>query len=810
MIKNYFKIAFRNLARHRAFTILNVLGLSVGVAASLLLFMVVRYELSFDKFHADSDRIYRLVRSQVYPSGQEDLSTGNPLPVAAALKADIPQFEKIVPVFGTLDPQVTVLGTDPASTDVSTKFIERNEGLMVDPEFFELFNYTWLIGSPEVLAQPNVVVLSRKYAEKYFQDYQKAVGQYVKINNLTTMRVGGVLENAPVTTDFPLNLVLSYESKRARPELFGFGKFDDWGSTSSSDQIFVLLPESFSVASANTLLEKFSRKHYNKRKDNDIKTHSLSPLADVHHDDRLSNYKDKVVPRQRIWNIATVGALLLLMACINFINIYSALASKRAKEVGVRKVLGSQKSQLVAQFLTETFLVVLFSMVVGCMIAYSALPLLEKIFSVPADPALYFTPELGLYLLGFLAVITVLSGMYPALILSSFSPLDIFRKKLAGRWMGGLSVRQCLIVFQFATALVLIIGTVINLRQMEYVSQLDLGFVKEGVYNFTMDTEYRPRYQTFRNEVRQIPGVNSVTFSSDQPSSGNDWQSNFGFTNLSEDEDFSISMKMADGDYFATYGLQFLAGGPYAVDDTLTKFVVNETLLKKLGIKDPEFVIGKNLRMGSWEPSPIVGVVKNFHTSSAKEAIDPILITSVEKFYWSGGVKIQSSNLPQTVAKVKAAFEKVFPEVPFDGNFYEESIENYYQAERQMGLLYRVFASLTVFIACLGLFGLAAFTAEQRTKEIGVRKVLGASVVSITTLLSRDFLKLVLVSIVIATPVAWYLMQNWMEDFQYRIGIEWWVFVLAAGLALVVAFLTVSFQAIKAALVNPVKSLRSE
>ncbi len=227
--------------------------------------------------------------------------------------------------------------------------------------------------------------------------------------------------------------------------------------------------------------------------------------------------------------------------------------------------------------------------------------------------------------------------------------------------MGGLSVRQSLIVFQFATALVLIIGTVINLRQMEYVSELDLGFVKEGVYNFTMDTEYRPRYQTFRNEVLQIPGVNSVTFSSDQPSSGNDWQSNFGFTNLSEDEDFSVSMKMADGDYFATYGLQFLAGGAYTVGDTLTKFVVNETLLKKLGIKDPESVIGKNLRMGGWEPAPIVGVVKNFHTSSAKEAIDPILITSVEKFYWSGSAKIQSNNLPQTVGKVKAAFEKVFP-----------------------------------------------------------------------------------------------------------------------------------------------------
>ncbi|HEV7347734.1 ABC transporter permease [Telluribacter sp.] len=810
MIRNYFKIALRNLSRHRGFTILNVLGLSVGVAASLLLFMVVRYELSFDKFHTDYDRIYRVVRKQVYASGQESLSPGNPLPAIAALKTDIPQFEKVVPVFGTFDPQVTVLGSDPNSADVSTKFIEDDEGLLVGPEFFEMFDYKWLVGSPQVLAQPNVVVLSRKYAGKYFKEYQKAVGQYLKINNLITMRVAGVLEDAPATTDFPLNLVLSYESKRAKPELFGFGQFDSWGSTSSNDQIFVLLPEKVTVATANTLLEKFSRKHYDKRKDNDIKTHLLSPLADVHHDERLDNYKNKVVPRQRIWNIATVGALLLLMACINFINIYSALASRRAKEVGVRKVLGSHKSQLVAQFLTETFLVVAFSMVVGIVAAYSALPLLEKIFNVPANPALYFTPELGLALVGFLLVITLLSGVYPSLILSSFSPLDIFRKHISKSWMGGLSVRQSLIVFQFATALVLIIGTVINLRQMEYLSKLDLGFVKEGVYNFTMDTEYRQRYQSLRNEVVQIPGVSSVSFSSDQPSSGNKWQSNFAFTKISEDEDFSISMKMADGDYFATYGLQFLAGGPYAASDTLRKFVVNETLLKKLGIKDPGSVIGKEMRVGNWKPAPIVGVVKNFHTSSAKEDIDPILITTDEKFYWAGGIKIQSKNLSQTVDQVKATYEKVFPEVPFNGTFYEESIQNYYRAETQMGLLYRTFAGLTVFIACLGLFGLAAFTAEQRTKEIGVRKVLGASVPSLVTLLSNDFLKLVVIAIVIATPVAWYLMQAWMEDFKYQVGIEWWVFVVAALLALTVAFLTVSFQAVKAALVNPVKSLKTE
>ncbi len=810
MLRNNLKIAYRNLVRHRGFTILNTLGLSVGVAAALLLFMVVRYEMSFDTFHTNYDRIYRVVRERVNPDGGGEYSPGNPLPVAAALKTDIPQFVMIVPVFGTLDPQVTVLGADPNSNDLSSKFIEDNQGLMVDPEFFEMFDYQWLVGSPVVLAQPNTVVLSRKYAEKYFQDYQQAVGKYLGINNTTTMQVGGVLEDAPQNTDFPLNLVISYESKRAQPKLFGFGEFGSWGSTSSNDQIFVLLPNYFTVASADALLEKFSRKHYDARKENDKKTHSLSALSDLHHNVELDNYRDRAVPHERIRNIAIVGILILLMACINFINIYSALATKRAKEVGVRKVLGSQKGQLIAQFMTETFLVVLGSVVVGVMLAYAALPILEAMFDVPTDPSLYFTPQLGLWLLGGLLLLTLLAGGYPALILSSYSPLEVFRKKVSRGWSGGLTLRQSLIVFQFAAALVLIIGTVINLRQMEYIGQLDLGFVKEGVYNINMDTEYTSRNQTLRQELLRMPEVSAVTFASDPPSSGNDWNSNFGFTNLSEDEKFDVSMKLADGDYFKTYDIEFLAGGPFATGDTNTKFVVNERLLKKLGIKDPDSVIGHELRMGGQEPAPIVGVIKDFHTKSAREDIAPILLTQIDRYYWSGAFKLESKNLAQTVAKVEAVYEKIFPEVPFIGKFYEENIENFYQAERQMGLLYRVFAGLTVFIGCLGLFGLSAFAAEQRTQEIGVRKVLGASVGGITALLSKDFLKLVAIAIVIASPIAWYFMSAWMAEFKYQIGIEWWVFVLAAVLALLVAFLTVSFQAVKAALMNPVKSLRSE
>ena len=810
MFSNYLKIAWRNLLRHRGFTLLNVLGLSVSVAAALLLFMAVRYQLSFDTFHADYDRIYRVVRKQVYANGNEEFSPGNPLPVEAALKTDISQFETVVPVFGTLDPYVTVLGSKPDASSFGTKFLEEDEGLLVGPEFFQLFNFRWLVGQPNVLAQPNVVVLSETFAKKYFSDAQQAVGKFLRINNLVTMRVAGVLADPPKNTDLPLNLVISYASKRAKPEWFGAGTFDNWNNATSNDQIFVRLPPNFSEISANGILEKFSRKHYDERKDNVKKTHFLSPLTDFHHDERFDvlSAKTVLIPRQSIWNMATVGVLILLMACINFVNISSALATQRAKEVGVRKVLGSYKSQLVAQFLSETFLVLLAALSIGVGVAYVALPLLGQLFDIPTDASLYFRPGLVLMFLGLLGLLTLVSGLYPALILSSFSPLAAFRQNVASGWLRGLSLRQSLIVIQFTAALVLIISTVVNLRQMNYLSRLNLGFEKEGVYNFGMGIEYRARNTTLRNELLRIPGISTVAFSSDVPSSTNKWTSNFAFTNLSKNEGFVASLKMADGDYFNTFGIKFLAGASYAPGDTVRKFVVNETMLKKLGVQNPQVVIGRNLRLFD-KLSPIVGVVKDFHTNSAREGIQPILMMAGGP-YFSGSVKMRTASLPRTVEQIKATYAKVFQEVTFSGQFYDESLEKYYKADRQMGLLYCVFAGLTIFIACLGLFGLTAFTAEQRTKEIGVRKVLGASVGSIVMLLSKDFLKLVLIAIVIASPLAWWAMTRWLRDFAHKIDIEWWVFALAGSLAVGIALLTVSFQSIRAALMNPVKSLRSE
>ncbi|GAB3758324.1 ABC transporter permease [Spirosoma pomorum] len=814
MFTNYLKIAWRNLLRHRHFTLLNILGLSVGVAAALLLFMAVRYEFSFDTFHPDGDRIYRIARKQVYSNGNEDYTVGYPLPVAAALKTDIPQFETVVPIFATLRPQVTVLGRTPAIRNNAAKFLEEREGFLAGPEFFQLFNFPWRIGTPASLARPNVVALTESYARKYFGSSKQAMGQYLRINNRFTMEVVGVLADLPKNTSFPLNLVISYETKRHDfTGAFGMTSFDDWGSSSSNDQLFVRLSRDVSMAQADALLATFSRRHYDRLNSSDKKTHFLNPLAELHHDARFDGFAPNTVPvpRQRLWNMVAVGALILLMACINFINISSALATKRAKEVGVRKVLGSHKSQLVTQFLVETVLMVVAAIGIGVALAYTALPLLGSLFGLPTDSNLYFGPELALGLLALLVVLTALAGLYPALVLSSFSPLVAFRNRVVSGWGRGLSLRQGLIVVQFTAALVLLIGTVINLQQMNFLSRMDLGFAKDGIFYFKMDREYGNRNPILRNELLRIPGVSNVTFFSDLPSSDVRFQSSFAFSDMAKDEDFPVSIKMVDGDYIKTYGIQLVAGTSYPTNDTITKFLVNETLLKKLNVRNPASVIGRRLRVGQERSAEIVGVVKDFQTNSARDGgVQPLVLLPDRNFFYGGSVKLRSPNLVRTVEQIKATYARTFPEVAFWGKFYNDELNTYYITEQQMGLLYRVFAGLILFIACLGLFGLAAFSAEARTKEIGVRKVLGASVSSIVTLLSKDFLKLVFIAIVIASPIAWYITNRWLQDFAYRIAISWWVFALAGLLAVGIALLTVGLQSIRAALVNPVKSLRSE
>jgi putative ABC transport system permease protein len=810
MIKNYFKIAWRNLVKNKIYSTINIVGLAMGIAASILLFAIIHFELSFDTFHEKSARTYRVVREIKTNDGNIDFTSGISLAMIDALKNEIPQFEKVVPVCGALEPQITVLGKDPNSDSNASKYSEEDQGICAGPDFFEVFDFKWLIGTPSVLSEPNVVVLSKKYAEKYFGKYEDAVGQYLKYNNNTVMKVVGILDEIPLNTDLPANIVFSYESKRKNPSNFGFGSFDNWGSTSSMDNIFVLMPENFTEQQANAQLDVFTKKHWDPKKENDTKKHSVTSIANMHYDDRYDNYSDRTVSKKKIAGIGLVGLLVILMACINFINISTAIATKRAKEVGVRKTMGSENTQLIKQFMTETMVLVGFAIMTGLLLAKLCLPLLTSLFDYPAEAQPFSEPLLWVFIIGIFLAINILSGIYPSLVLSSFTPLDAFRQKVKVGFTKGISLRQGLIVFQFSIALIMMFGTLVNFEQMRFIENMDTGYKKEGVYTFAMDTEYKNRYEILKSKLKEIPEVESVSFSNDEPSSQNNWQSNFAYDNAAKDADFNVNMKFADSDFFETYGLKIVAGSSYSSTDTLKKFVVNETLLKKLGVKNPESAIGKNIRVGGWDPLPIVAVVKDYQVGSAKDEIAPVLTSIAPKFYWKGGVKLSSNNLSATVEKVEKVYNEVFPEVVFTGSFYEDTLNNFYQEEQQLGLLYRIASILAIFISCLGIFGLATFVAEQRIKEIGIRKVLGATMLNITGLLSKDFIKLVAISMVIAFPVAYYFMDGWLQDFKFRTNIQWWYFVVVGILALVITLISVSYQSTKAALMNPVKSLKTE
>ncbi|TWR31368.1 FtsX-like permease family protein [Mucilaginibacter pallidiroseus] len=807
MIKNYFKIAWRNILRHKGYSIINISGLSVGIAACLLIFVVLKYELSYNTFNKNYKSIYHLVTQQ----NQEDGINYNPgvsIPALKALRVDFPniQFAALNSSYGS---QVTVPGPDAGNAADDKKFIEPLGVLYLEPEMFDIFDATWLSGNKNVLSQPNMVVLDQATAIKYFGDWQKANGKSIKLDNQLNMRVAGVIANQPENSDMPMKVLISYITTKQLPD---FVSADNWGSIGSNHQIFLKLPNNISQATFDKQLVAFTKKHVDNQ-ERTLRTHFAQPLSELHFDKRVGNtLGDHLTSKATLRTLTFIAILIIIMASINFINLSTAQSVGRSKEVGIRKVLGSSRGQLIAQTIGETTLIVLFSVVIAAVVAKIALPYLKNIASVPDDISL-FTPVTILFLAITMLVVILLSGIYPALVVSGFKPVLAIKNKITAASIGGIPLRRALVVAQFAIAQLLIIGTIVAVNQMNFVNEADLGFNKEAVMIIPgyADSVSLSKLQPFKQQLLQNPEVRSVSFSSDAPSSDNNWGTNFYYNNSNEELTFNTFLKYGDNDYFKTYGLQFLAGKGYDQSDTVRQAVVNETLIHKLGIQKPQDAIGKNIKLGGrgmWVP--ITGVVKDFKTNSLRDAVKPIIISSRKKFFSQVAVKINTKHLSKTAHDIQELWEATYPEYAYSGYFFDENIAKFYQQENQMALVYKIFAAIAIFISCLGLYGLVSFMAVQRTKEVGVRKVLGASVTSIVFLFSKEFMILIAISFVIAMPTAWYMMSEWLQNFAYRISLGAGVFVLAIASSLLIAWLTVGYKAVRAALVNPVKSLRSE
>ncbi|HEX6193778.1 MAG TPA: ABC transporter permease, partial [Chitinophagaceae bacterium] len=727
MIYNYLKTAWRNLLRNKSYMLINVLGLTVGIAACLLIFMVVRFETSFDNFHPKRNNVYRVVSEFETEDGVSH-SPGAPFPVIPALRIDFPQMKQVAGIMQSINDQVTI-PTDDATPQ--KKFLESF--YFAEPQFFSLFNFPWLAGDPKTsLTDPGNVVITRKLAEKYFTDWKSAMGKTIIRNNKEVYKISGILENVPANTDFPLTHVASYSSIKntnvAR-------NLNDWISTFSGSYAFVEMPDNYSVEQFNKDLRNFVKKHkpVEYQKDKLI----AQPLTAIHFDDEFGTYGGHTFSKSLITALILIGIFLLVIACVNFINLATAQAVNRAKEVGVRKVLGSNRQQLAFQFLSETGLITFIALLIAIIVAMVTLPFLNKLLETSMTFSFVKEPALIVFLLATGLVVTLLSGLYPAFVISGYNPINALKSKVAARSGSGITLRRGLVILQFTIAHILIIGMIIVVSQMRFFKNATLGFDKASIINVPLpnDSISKLAFTPLHNQLKQNPNILHASFSFASPSADGNWQSDFRYDHSAKNLNWTANLKWADTGYFATYNLKFVAGRPYYHSDTVREFVINETLMRKLGVRDPQQAIGKELNF--WDGSmvgPIVGVVRDFNSYSLREPMAPVVLGTFRDVYQTINIKIKPGKDKETLAFVEQHWNKAFPDYVYEHRFLDETIAGFYRQENQLSILYRIFAGIAIFISCLGLYGLVSFMAAQRTREVGIRKVLGASIGNIVYL----------------------------------------------------------------------------
>ncbi len=797
MFRNYFRIASRNVYRNKVYSLINVLGLALGIASAILIFTLVKYHLSFDTFHSKASRIYRVTTE----SHREEISYsgGVPQPLGKAFRNDYTFAERVARVFRSPDRLVSL----PYSKD-NLKFQEREGLAYAEPEFFDILDFPLIQGDKNtVLTEPNTAVLTERIAKKYFGS-KDPVGQIIRIDNKWDFRITGVLLDLPVNTDRRQEIYLSYSN--LKDESAWFASDDSWRSINGDMHCFILLKPNALPSGVDKALPELSKKYYNEH-DAKIYRFKLQHLSDIHFNPDLGGY----VAKKNLWSLSLIGLFLIITACVNFINLATAQALGRSKEIGVRKVLGSGRKQLFWQFMAETALITMLALVSAFALAQVAVPYVNQLFGIQLRINIFQDVYLLTFLPILLLVVILLSGSYPGLILAGFQPVLALKGKLSQKHVGGFSLRRALVVTQFAISQLLIIGTIVIANQMRYSSQADMGFRKDAIVMFPVPKKEKSTISTLNSEISRIAGVEKVTFCSHAPVSPDFVNVIVRFDSRTEYEDFDVSVKVGNDQYVSTFDLQVIAGRNLHPSDSVREFLLNETAVKKLGVRSTNDVIGKRMWIGlnDWE-GVIVGVVKDFHNKSFHQTIDPLCITTSNDWYFNCAVKINPANLSPTVEAIEMIWKRTFPDHVYEYDFLDEQIARFYELDNMILRLIQAFAGISIIICCLGLYGLVSFMAVHKTKEVGVRKVLGASLQSILWLFGKEFTRLLILAFVIAAPLAWWVMSNWLENFTYRIEIRTGIFVLAISATFLLAMITVGYQSLKAALANPVDSLRNE
>ncbi len=818
MLSNYLKLAFRNLWRNRLFTALNVLGLSIGLAACWMIFQLVSYEFSFDADQPNRDRIYKVVSDFTF-DGKESGNAGAPKPLAEAIRKQMGGVETVA---GLYDQWIMSLKV-PQPSGKSLDFTDIEQVQATTTDYFKLVPYRWLAGSPaKALAQPNEAVLTYSRAEKYFPGLtpEQMLGKTILYRDTVAIEVTGVVADLERATSFTGQEFLSLSTFQKGENAKAYT--EAWGGVNSSDQIYLLLGEKTDVAklskNINALSQKNSQEAMKNWGANFTRKHSLLPLAEVHF---APNYAGRLrtVNKNILLALMGLAIFLLALAVINYVNLTTAQVPQRAREIGIRKTLGSSRSRLIGHFLGETFMVT----VLACGLAFIWTVMFRTSFGDLFPKELDLYPNIAqtlLFMMLLVVLVSALAGWYPSLLITRFQPTQVLRGQVSlkiGR--NNFSLRKSLIVFQFVIAQAFVIGAIIMNQQMRYTMEKDLGFDREAVltfqvpYRLLQSEAYGEKQFALKDELKRLPEVAAVSLGN-PPFNQNYSSGGIIYKGAQKEIELNVYRKYVDTDLLDTYNMKLLAGRNLQPSDTVREYVINETAMREFGFKTPQEAIGKFVtEQNNHVLIPIVGVVEDFHTATFTQKIDPLAMMTQKDGTGSFNVKLASnkpSDWQSGIRKMEELWKSTYPDAPFDYKFYDDMIAQYYESERTMTQIINLSTGIAILISCLGLFGLATLTAFQRTKEIGVRKVLGASIAGIVGMLSRDFVLLVLVALVIASPIAWYFMNQWLADFAYHVDISWWVFALAGLTAVTIALMTVGYQSVKAALMNPVESLRSE
>ncbi|PWK77366.1 ABC-type antimicrobial peptide transport system permease subunit [Mucilaginibacter oryzae] len=822
MFKNYFKIALRNFWRHKFFTFINVIGLSIGISSALVIYLIVHYDFTFNQNFDDSDRIYRVVSNYTF-SGEEAHNRGVSGPVPEAVRNNISGVELTAPFFVLSEPNVLV----PGKGGVPVKFKLQDNVILADGRYFGMFKYNWLAGSAKTaLNAPNQTVLTADQAKKYFPQlsYSQMIGRVVTYDTLN-VAVTGIVEPLKGNTDFKFHDFISYVTAKNNKTLADELGFTNWGGTTSSSILFVKLSANATKEGFEKQLNELLKKNNPPKPENkgNTRNFTLQPLSDLHFNSTYGTF-DSGSPANKttLYGLSAIAAFLLLLGCINFVNLTTAQATQRAKEIGVRKTMGSSRMQLINQFLSETFLVTLLAVIISVALAPVILKLFKDFIAAGIQFDLLHHPSLFIFLLLLTVVVSLLSGFYPAVLLSGYKPVLVLKNQATsnGSKTRNAWLRKSLTVTQFVIAQFFIMATVLVSKQIHYALTKDLGFKKDAILMINSPWKNRTlsKNQVFMNRLKSMPQVALISMGKAAPSSTSTNSTDASYIDGKKETKVELYEKYGDPNYIKVYNIKLLAGRNLQYADSTNAFLINNTYAKLIGFKNPADAVGKYIdKFNGDKRMQIIGVVADFYSESLHAAIKPTCIRISNGRYDNGTFHIALK--PQTaggnewktaIASMEKAWKEVYPEDDFEYNFFDESIAKFYDSEQHTSTLLTCATGLSIFISCLGLLGLAIYNTNQRTKEIGVRKVLGATVAQIATLLSRELVMLIGLAFVIVTPVAWYAMNKWMQTFADRTAISWWIFAASGAGMLLTALITSSFQTIKAALANPTKSLRSE